>query len=59
MNPVNMRFSPTSVLRFEYSHVNIYSNAYRISASWEAESRSPESEVIENQVVLHSVEFHG
>lgn len=54
-----MRFLLLPLLKCEYSSVNIYVNAQRISDSWEAKSWSPELEEIENQVIMNPVEFHG
>ena len=54
-----MRFLLLPLLKFEYSSVNIYVNAQRISDSWETKSWSPELEEIENQVIMNPVEFHG
>jgi hypothetical protein len=59
MKPAIVRFLLLPLLKFEYSSVNIYVNAQRISDSWETKSWSPELEEIENQVIMNPVEFHG
>ena len=59
MKPVVMRFLQLSLLKYEYSYINIYLLAQRISDSWEAKSYCPELQEIENRVIMNPVQFLG